>query len=108
MAGGHDSLLVLTGVTGLEELVAARRRSSVRRTSRATSAALADAQPAPGTAARAAEAAGRLAGPVEGGQPDVSGEGDVDDWWRAVAVAAWEHLDTAGGPAEVEGVRPAE
>ena len=44
---GWDSLLVLTGVTGLEELVAAAPGASARRTSRRTSAALAEPQPAP-------------------------------------------------------------
>ena len=40
------------------------------------------------------------------GALDVTGEGAVDDWWRAVAAAAWEHLDTTGHVADVGGLTP--
>jgi hypothetical protein len=36
----------------------------------------------------------------------VAGDGSVDDWWRAVATAAWAHLDTAGTPADVSRLSP--
>ena len=85
---GWDSLLVLTGVTGLDELVRARpeerptyvspdlarsRGASGRRPSRATPAL-------PWAAGRPAWTDDRLA---------VEGEGSAADWWRVVAVAAW-------------------
>ena len=34
------------------------------------------------------------------------GQGDPDDWWRAAAAAAWEHLDATGDVAEVAGLTP--
>jgi len=41
---------------------------------------------------------------VAGGRLDVAGEGDPDDWWRAVASAAWDHLDRTGDVADVAGL----
>jgi hypothetical protein len=29
------------------------------------------------------------------------GAGDIDDWWRVLATAAWRHLDTTGRVADV-------
>jgi hypothetical protein len=43
---------------------------------------------------------------VDSGVLEVSGDGAVDDWWRTVAAAAWEHLDTTGGSADVAGLTP--
>ncbi len=34
----------------------------------------------------------------------VTGDGDPDDWWRAAASAAWEHLDETGEAADVAGL----
>jgi hypothetical protein len=42
-------------------------------------------------------------------EPDAAREAaadDVDDWWRVVAAAAWEHLDASGSPVSVESVSP--
>lgn len=96
---GYDSLLVMTGVTGLHELVAAppgRRPTYVA----ATLAALLEPQPAP------------VGGPVWGlggwraevrdGTLAVDGAGTQDDWWRCVAVAAWAFHDDVGEPAGTE------
>jgi hypothetical protein len=41
---------------------------------------------------------------VTSGALEVDGDGDVDDWWRVVAVAAWRHLDDTGSPARTDGV----
>src|SRR5699024_8399661 len=41
---------------------------------------------------------------VEAGVLSVDGEGAVDEWWRVVAAAAWEHLDTTGGRVDVDGL----
>jgi hypothetical protein len=40
---------------------------------------------------------------VSDGRLEASGEGSADDWWRAVACAAWDHLDRVGSPADVSG-----
>ena len=37
---------------------------------------------------------------------EVSGQGTVDDWWRVVAVAAWDHLDRTGQHVGTEGLEP--
>jgi len=41
---------------------------------------------------------------VSEGRLEVSGEGSADDWWRAVACAAWDHLDRAGSAADISGL----
>jgi len=119
-----DSLLVLTGVTGLDDLVGAApelrptylaadlaglfeqhrapERSeaadgSARWTSGCWSAAVRDgrleAQPCAQDGPDGPSSAGGAA------------DGDRDgDWWRAVASAAWEHLDMAGEPADASGL----
>ena len=38
---------------------------------------------------------------VSEGRAAVSGDGDVDDWWRAVAAALWDHLDRSGSAGDV-------
>jgi HAD superfamily hydrolase (TIGR01450 family) len=101
---GWDSLLVLTGVTGLEELVGARPEE--RPTYVAPDlAALAEAQEAPEVTDGAAVLGGWTAF-VEGGRLEVSGQGSPADWWRVVAAAAWVHLDAAGQPVATDGVQP--
>jgi glycerol 3-phosphatase-2 len=101
---GWDSLLVLTGVTGLEELVGARPEE--RPTYVAPDlAALAEAQEAPEVTDGAAVLGGWTAS-VEGGRLEVSGQGSPADWWRVVAAAAWVHLDAAGQPVATDGVQP--
>jgi glycerol 3-phosphatase-2 len=41
---------------------------------------------------------------VADGALRVQGSGEVDDWWRVVAVASWRHLDTVGEPVRTDGV----
>jgi hypothetical protein len=36
----------------------------------------------------------------------VDGSGVVDDWWRAVAAAAWDHADRTGQHVATDGVHP--
>ncbi|MGN6130117.1 MAG: HAD-IIA family hydrolase [Nocardioidaceae bacterium] len=99
---GHDSLLVLTGVTGLEELVAARPEE--RPTYLASDlAALGRPQPAPDLTDGEATLAGWRA-VVHEGRLAVSGSGEADDWWRVVAAAAWAHLDATGRPVAADGL----
>ncbi len=100
-AAGMDTLLVTTGVTGLAELAEAppARRPDFIATGLQS---LADAQPEGDTEGRYA---GWAATVVED-RLEITGEGSVDDWWRAAAVACWAHLDTTGVPADVGGVEP--
>lgn len=115
--GGYDSLLVLTGVTGIEELVAA---PSHQRPSYLSSdlGGLAVRHPQPflhatrsahETDATDAETTVEVAGMtarVRHGRLRAEGRGLVDDWWRAVACAAWRHLDTTGVPVSIDGLQP--
>ena len=104
---GWDSLLVLTGVTGLEELVrrdegpqADVRRPRPRWLGGASTAAEVDAD--------GVESGGWTATVDDGRAASLEGDGSVDDWWRVVAVAAWRHLDETGQPVATDGVRPPE
>ncbi|HEX5089413.1 MAG TPA: HAD-IIA family hydrolase [Nocardioides sp.] len=103
-AAGLDSLLVLTGVTGLAELVAARPELRPTYLS-ADLAGLDRAHEAPEVSEPEVSLGGWTA-TVAGGALEVSGGGDADDWWRVAAVAAWRHLDDTGAPVGTEGVTP--
>ncbi len=93
---GWDSLLVLTGVTGLEELV--RATDGQRPTYIAPDlGALAQAQASPEESGDAVCLGGWVATVAEG-RLDVRGAGSDVDWWRVVAVASWRHLDATGEP----------
>jgi glycerol-1-phosphatase len=101
---GFDSLLVLTGVTGLAEIVAAPPGSRPTYLS-LDLGGLGRTHPAveetPEGFAR-----GGLRARVESGRLTVRGTGDPADWWRVVACAAWQHLDTTGDPPDVAGLTP--
>lgn len=107
IAGAHeaglDSLLVMTGVTGLPELVAARPDERPTYLSPDLGGL--------GTPHRApceADGGWRLGGWSAGLEHDrltVTGEGDVADWWRVVAHAAWQHLDATGTAADTGNLR---
>ena len=96
---GCDSLLVMTGVTGLEQLVAARPDQRPTYVS-ADLEGLHTTQPAPEPDGDAWTCGG-WTGRVDAGALVVDGDGSPDDWWRVVAATAWAHLDAEGGPAEV-------
>ena len=91
---GFDSLLVMTGVTGLAELVAAEPHTRPTYVSADLAGLLHEHdRPAP------RDAGWQLGGwhaEVDGSALAVSGDGTADDWWRVVAVAAWDHLDRTG------------
>lgn len=96
---GCDSLLVLTGVTGLSELVAAPAEQRPTYVAPDLAALL-----EPVVAPTRAEHTWTLDGwraRVEDGLLRVTGEGRASAWWQVVAVAAWDHLDAAGKPVEV-------
>lgn len=93
---GWPSLLVFTGVTGLEALVAAppgRRPTYVG----SGLAALLDTHRAPAEKGPAWDLGG-WSGRVVDGTMVMRGQGARDDWWRVVASAAWHHLDDTGRP----------
>lgn len=103
-AAGLPSLLVLTGVTGLAELVAAE--ASQRPTYLAADlSGLAEIQPALRIEAGRAAAGGWEAEVVDG-TLSVRGDGTAGDWWRVAATAAWLHLDKGGGPARIAELVP--
>jgi hypothetical protein len=100
---GLDSLLVMTGVTGLPELVAAS--AGERPTYVAPDlAGLLEAHPAPDANDRD-PALGGWKAQVQGGRLVVDGDGSAGDWWRVVASAAWSHLDETGDVVDVADVR---
>jgi HAD superfamily hydrolase (TIGR01450 family) len=101
---GYDSLLVMTGVTGLEELVSASEGLRPSYVS-ADLAGLGTPHPAP-TQNGGKWHSGGFTATVEGGRMRVTGDGEADDWWRVVASAGWDHLDTTGAVAAVDELRP--
>ena len=106
IAGAHrvgvDSLLVLTGVSGLEELVAAtpdERPTYVGLDLRA----LSQPQPAPEQEGGVWVLSDQRAEVVDGAL-QVTGEGEPADWWRVVAAAGWAWLDETGRAADTNGL----
>jgi glycerol-1-phosphatase len=101
---GLDSLLVMTGVTGLAEL--ARARASLRPTYvGADLGSLGRPHPSPETEGAGVRTRGWTA-TVEEGRLVMDGDGEADAWWQAVATAAWAHLDAHDQPVDVSGLRP--
>ena len=95
---GIDSLCVLTGVTGLVELVTAP--PGLRPTYLAPSlSGLLEPHPVPAYDDGVA-ALGGWSCLVRHGRLEVTGQGSAGDWWRVVATAAWHHLDQTGRPAD--------
>jgi glycerol 3-phosphatase-2 len=103
-ATGYDSLLVLTGVTDLEVLVAAPEPLRPTYVS-SDLGGLGVAHPAPERDG-SGWSCGGWAAAVDAGALVVTGDGSVDDWWRVVAVTGWEHLDTTGAVVDVGGLTP--
>lgn len=101
---GLDSLLVLTGVTGLPELVAARPHERPSYISPGLEG-LGEAHPAPARHEDGFELNGWCAVAAHGALK-VDGEGSAADWWRVVACAAWEHLDATGERVDITAVEP--
>lgn len=100
---GLDSLLVLTGVTGLDDLVAAQPRLRPSYLS-ATLAGLGTTHPVP---ERVGQWSHRCGGWETRVGPDglaVTGSGSTDDWWRVVAATGWDHLDTTGNAVVTSGL----
>jgi glycerol-1-phosphatase len=99
-----DSLLVMTGVTGVAELAAARPTG--RPTYLAVDlAGLFEPHPAPTTEAGSWRLGGWSA-TVDRGRLTVTGAGDAAAWWRVLAAAAWTHLDERDEPPDTDGLVP--
>jgi len=96
---GLDTLLVLTGVTGLQELVGARPRERPTYLSRGLDGLL-TAHPGVEESSGAWTVGGWSARCVDG-ELQVHGDGGGDDWWRAVAAGAWAYADQAGQVVEI-------
>lgn len=101
---GIDSLLVLTGVTGVAELVTAPPRQRPSYISPALEG-LGQRQAAPVQRDGVFELGGWLSD-LRQGALHVRGEGTVGDWWRVVASAAWDHLDATGESVDTSSLRP--
>lgn len=104
---GVDSLLVLTGVTGLSELV--RARPAERPTYLAADLGglfVPHASPAavPGERPHAHELGGWCAS-SQGDRLLIEGQGSVADWWRVVAAASWARLDETGEAVDADHLR---
>lgn len=108
MEGAHNSgiasLLVLTGVSGLEDLVSAPLHLRPSYVSPTLAGALTP-HPVPTVAGGRAVLGGWEAS-VEEGALLVNGAGTVEDWWRVAVTAAWLHLDAGGAPALLHSATP--
>lgn len=100
---GWPSLLVMTGVTGVAELVAAPPSSRPTFIS-ADLRGLMRRQDVPQPSGSGFTLGGWTSAVDDAGHLAVTGEGTVDDWWRCVAVAGWQHLDDTGRPACTDGL----
>lgn len=98
------SLLVLTGVTWLEELAAATEELRPTYIS-PTLEGLFEPHPTPAADGGSVELGG-WAARVDDGRLRVTGEGTDADWWRVAATACWRHLDESGTVADVSDTTP--
>lgn len=108
IAGAHraevDSLLVLTGVTGLAELVAARAEERPTYLSPDLAGLFATHEAPQRTTGGTWELGGWSA--TVDGSLRVTGSGEPGNWWRVVAVAGWQYLDEHGDVADTAGLVP--
>lgn len=105
VALGLPSLLVRTGVTGLAELVEARRHERPTYLA-ADLGGLLRPHPEVGREGEGWTCGGWRATVADGARVVVDGDGAEDDWWRAVACAAWDHLDRTGAVVGVDDLVP--
>ncbi|WP_238997771.1 HAD-IIA family hydrolase [Nocardioides limicola] len=101
---GVDALLVLTGVTGLAELVAADPAERPTYIS-TTLAGLGETHPAPVLQGGGWSLGGWFT-EVQEGRLTVTGQGPASDWWRCVATASWTWRDRHGRTVDTAGVEP--
>lgn len=105
-AVGVDTLLVLTGVTGLGELVTAPAEQRPTYVSADLGGLhVAHQEPeAPRDGDDTWQHAGWAARTTDG-RLVVEGDGTVDAWWQLVAAAAWAHLDATGEPVATDALQ---
>ncbi|WP_372733672.1 HAD-IIA family hydrolase [Nocardioides sp.] len=101
---GIDSLLVLTGVTDLSDLVTATAGQRPTYIS-LDLAGLQVTHPGVDLADGVASSDGWQAR-VTHGRLSVTGEGTAGGWWRAAAVAAWAYTDSTGQHVDIDGAQP--
>lgn len=101
---GIDSLLVMTGVTGLQELLTARLEQRPTYLS-ADLHGLSEAMPTIESRDGRVSAGGWTAVAAHDGVLAVTGSGSAGDWWRALATAAWWWLDTTGSAADASRIQ---
>ena len=108
IAGAHaidvPSLLVLTGVSWLEDLAVATSELRPSYIS-PTLEGLFAPHPVPTETQSGAELNGWTAA-VADGRLQVRGEGEDADWWRVVATACWRHMDATGDAVDVSDTTP--
>ena len=97
--------LVLTGVTGLGDLVSAPEALRPSYISPTLEGAF-EAHPVPERIDDGVELGGWVGRVDAHGALVLDGAGSEADWWRVVAVAAWQHLDATGDPVRTEGLAP--
>ena len=103
-AVGVDSLLVMTGVTHLAELVTATpelRPSYIA----PDLEGLFEAHGVPDHQESQTRLGGWVA-TVHGQALEMAGTGSSADWWRVVAAASWAALDRSGSPVDVTNLQP--
>ncbi len=106
---GVDSLLVLTGVSGLHDLASAlphQRPTYISPGLEGLSVPHPAPEVLPDTGPGVQVELGGWVGRVDDGDLVVQGAGSLGDWWRVAAVAAWTHRDLAGVTASVERAKP--
>ncbi len=99
---GVDTLLVMTGVTGPTELVAAVEATRPTYVA-ADLGGLLEPQPLVDLD-EGAFSCGGWRGTTQDGRLAVDGDGGVSDWWRVVAATGWSWLDEHGDVADVSGL----
>ncbi|MCW2738756.1 HAD-IIA family hydrolase [Nocardioides sp.] len=98
------SLLVLTGVSWLEDLAGATPELRPSYIS-PTLEGLFEPHPVPAQTEAGTELNG-WTGSVDEGRLRVTGDGSDADWWRVAATACWRHLDETGAAADVADTTP--
>ena len=99
------SLLVLTGVSWLEDLVAATPELRPTYIS-PTLEGLFEPHPVPREVAGGGAELNGWSAAVDDGRLAVSGDGTDADWWRVVATVCWQHLDASGSPVDLGDTTP--
>jgi glycerol 3-phosphatase-2 len=99
------SLLVLTGVSWLDDLVAATPELRPTYIS-PTLEGLFEPHPVPQEVGGGGVELNGWSAVVDDGRLTVSGDGNDADWWRVVATVCWRHLDASGSPVDLGDTAP--